>query len=166
MRLRFQETPVDIYFCIGYALFTSAMLLATGSGQLAGVLLVAFVPGYLVVASICPGEDLPWAERFLLSIGVSIVIVPLLGLLLNFTPFGVRFASIILTIVIFSSLLGLAAVVRRRRLLPGDRLSASLNLDIRGWARLSTIDKVVTLVLIVLSLVAASSILISLNSRP
>src|SRR5436309_16009100 len=121
MHLHFQETPVDVYFCIGYALFTSAILLAIGSGQLAGILLVAFVPGYLLVASAFPGEDLPWAERFLLSIGLSIVVVPLLGLLLNFTPFGVRFVPTITSTVIFSVLLGFIALIRRGHLLPNNR---------------------------------------------
>jgi uncharacterized membrane protein len=58
-------------------------------------------------------------ERTALSFGLSIAIVPLIGLILNFTPWGIRLAPIVLSITIFT--LGCVAVAaKRRRELPVD----------------------------------------------
>ncbi len=37
-------------------------------------------------------------ERLTLSVGLSIAIVPLIGLILNFTPFGIRFESVFVSL--------------------------------------------------------------------
>ncbi|WP_267164182.1 DUF1616 domain-containing protein [Halovenus salina] len=58
-------------------------------------------------------------ERVALSFGLSIAIVPLLGLVLNFTPWGIRLVPILLTVAGFTVVAtGLAAL--RRRSLPAD----------------------------------------------
>lgn len=58
-------------------------------------------------------------ERTALSFGLSIAVVPLIGLLLNFTPWGIRLAPIVLSITVFT--LGCVAVAaKRRRELPPD----------------------------------------------
>lgn len=58
-------------------------------------------------------------ERVALSFGLSIAIVPLLGLALNFTPFGIRLVPIILTLSLFTVGMVVVAVVRRQQL-PAD----------------------------------------------
>jgi uncharacterized membrane protein len=58
-------------------------------------------------------------ERVALAFGTSIAIVPLLGLVLNFTPWGIRLTPIMVTVAGFT--LGATAVAaRRRRALPVD----------------------------------------------
>lgn len=52
-------------------------------------------------------------ERIALSFGLSIAIVPLIGLGLNFTPWGIRLAPIAITISAFT--LGCVAIAARRR---------------------------------------------------
>lgn len=52
-----------------------------------GIPLVLFLPGYALIAALFPGKnDLDTIERIALSFGLSIAIVPLIGLALNFTP--------------------------------------------------------------------------------
>jgi len=52
-------------------------------------------------------------ERVALSFGLSIAIVPLIGLLLNFTPWGIRLLPILITVALFTlSCSGIAAVRR------------------------------------------------------
>src|SRR5207249_5493360 len=69
---------------------------------------------------------------------------PLLGLLLNFTPWGVRFAPIIVTIFVFSVAVGLVARWRRFQLPPEQRLSATIDLVMPTWGGASLLDKGLT----------------------
>ncbi len=56
-----------------------------------GSLLTLFLPGYSLIETLYPREDeLSPIERLALSIGLSLAIVPLVGLVLNYTPWGIR----------------------------------------------------------------------------
>jgi hypothetical protein len=56
-----------------------------------GVLFVLFFPGYVLVSALYPWrEQLQGVERIALGLGLSLALVPLLGLALNFTPWGIR----------------------------------------------------------------------------
>jgi uncharacterized membrane protein len=58
-------------------------------------------------------------ERVALSFGTSIAIVPLVGLILNFTPLGIRLVPVVMSVSMVT--VGLTAVaVRRRQDLPPD----------------------------------------------
>src|SRR3989454_7523001 len=119
----------------------ASALLASDVGNLLAILLVLFVPGYVVVGALFPSnKELDWIERIALSFGLSIAVVPLLGLLLNFTPWGIRFAPIIATVASFTVLVGLTAWWRRMRLPESDRLTATLVLSLGGWKSYSLDD--------------------------
>jgi uncharacterized membrane protein len=52
---------------------------------------VLFFPGYVFITALFPEKkELDNLERLALSLGLSIAIVPLIGLLLNYTPWGIR----------------------------------------------------------------------------
>jgi uncharacterized membrane protein len=58
-----------------------------------------FLPGYALIATLFPRKgDLDGIERIALSFGLSIAITPLLGLGLNYTPFGIRLTPILIVI--------------------------------------------------------------------
>ena len=129
LRLHFQEKPWDLYISLGYTAVMSGILLGLGAGNLPAILLVLFVPGYVLVAALFPGnKEIDWIERIALSFGLSVAVVPLLGLLLNFTPFGIRFAPIVATIALFTGLVGFAAHWRRMLIPSADRLFATLEI--------------------------------------
>lgn len=68
-------------------------------------------------------------ERVALSFGLSIAIVPLIGLVLNFTPWGIRLAPIALSVTVFTlACVGVAA--RRRRELPAEE---RFQVPYRAW---------------------------------
>lgn len=60
-------------------------------------------------------------ERVALSFGLSIAIVPLIGLVLNFTPWGIRLIPILVSVSGFTLLATAAAALRRWELPPEDR---------------------------------------------
>jgi uncharacterized membrane protein len=106
-----------------------------------------FVPGYAVIAALFPeatpdegdtdsADDAPsdstgidGIERVALSFGLSIAVVPLVGLVLNFTPWGIR----LVPIMVATSLVTLGATwvgTRRRKKLPE---SERFSVPYRRW---------------------------------
>ena len=79
-----------------------------------------FIPGYCVILTLFPKEgDIELTERIVLSVCVSLAIVPLIGLGLNFTPWGIRLDPIVIAITLFTLVMILAAYYQRSRL-PGE----------------------------------------------
>jgi uncharacterized membrane protein len=73
-----------------------------------------FLPGYCLIALLFCGErDIDLFERTALSFGLSIAIVPLIGLGLNFTHWGIRLVPIVVSLTLFSLAMILAAHYRR-----------------------------------------------------
>jgi uncharacterized membrane protein len=54
-------------------------------------------------------------ERLALSIGISLAIVPLVGLLLNYTPLGIRLTPIVISLAAFTETMAFIALERRYR---------------------------------------------------
>ena len=207
MRLHFQERPWDLFFALGYVAVMAAFILATGQGLLAAILLVLFIPGYVLVAALFPGgggladfvkyvahagenhergkgpeketkaetgaqvgsEDrkgeINWIERIAISFGLSIVVVPLLGLLLNFTPFGLRLVPIVLSILVFSGGVGFVAYLRRMKLPVEKRLSASIEIRKPAWHEFSAMDKALAIGLVISVLFSVSVLAYVLTTR-
>jgi hypothetical protein len=64
-----------------------------------GTALAVFIPGYVILKALFPGglNDLDAFIRFGLSVGLSLTIAMLIGLFLSFTPWGIRFTPILLS---------------------------------------------------------------------
>ncbi len=76
-----------------------------------GLLLVLFLPGYSLIAARFPENG--GIERIALSFGLSIAVVSLSGMALNYMPFGIRLVPIIVVRSVFTILLALVACMRR-----------------------------------------------------
>ncbi|MGC8542529.1 MAG: DUF1616 domain-containing protein, partial [Vulcanisaeta sp.] len=75
-----------------------------------------FMPGYALVEALYPrGDELGPLERLALSIGLSLAVVPLIGLLLNYTPWGIRFVPIVISTNTITIALLTVALVRKAR---------------------------------------------------
>lgn len=173
MRLHFQEKPWDLYAAVGYTAIMAAVLLGLSVGNLLAILLVLFVPGYVLVAALFPGvviegkPEIDWIERIALSFGLSIAVVPLLGLLLNFTPWGIRFVPIVATIALFTIGVGYAAYWRRMRLPRERRLSLTVDLGVPDWNEYGVLDKGLTVALAASIVVAGGTLAyVVLTPRP
>jgi uncharacterized membrane protein len=130
-----------------------------------GLGMVLFVPGYALIAALFPGKaDIDAIERTALSFGLSIAVTPLIGLALNFTPWGIRLDPIVVCLTIFTLACAAAATYRRRELKPEERFSvdsgktwrdARMELFPRGEGRL---DRTLTVILL-LSIIASVAVL-------
>ena len=114
-----------------------------------GIPFVLFFPGYALVCALFPKKmDLDEVERLALSIGLSIAVVPLLGLVLNYTPFGIRLYPILVSLFSFTLLMSLVAMRRRKALSVKDRFTPSFSVNIPRWQELSKMDKTLSVGLI------------------
>jgi uncharacterized membrane protein len=63
---------------------------------------VLFFPGYTLMAALYPRKSsIKSVERLALSVGLSVAIVPLLGLILNYLPWGIRLYPILISLSLF-----------------------------------------------------------------
>jgi uncharacterized membrane protein len=114
-----------------------------------GLPFVLFFPGYVLVAALFPKKgNIDGIERIALSFGLSLAVVPLIGLILNYTPWGIRLYPILVSITVFIMAMSVVALFRRNRLSPEERFGISFNLNFPGWAGSSRLDKALSVALV------------------
>lgn len=93
-----------------------------------GLPFVFFFPGYMLVAALFPSKNsISAIERMALSLGMSFAVVPLLGLILNYTPWGITLYSILITLSCFIIAMAIIVMMLRSRLPENSRFTFKLN---------------------------------------
>jgi len=85
-----------------------------------GSIFVLWLPGYTFIKALFPtkvpiktsSESLDTIERVALSSGMSLALVPIVGLLLNYTPWGIRLAPVTLSLLGLSVTFATVAIIR------------------------------------------------------
>jgi uncharacterized membrane protein len=127
---------------------------------------VLFFPGYTMVAALFPGrEDLEGLERLGLSLGLSVAILPLMGLVLNYTPWGITLLSTLLSATSFIVGCSVVAYFRRGRRPLDERFALRLELDVAGWRSSGLLDRSLTVAL-ALSIFAAVGTFLFVLAKP
>jgi len=92
-----------------------------------GTIFVLWLPGYAFIKTLFPtelpvrfstktsNENLDTIERIALSIGMSLALVPIVGLLLNYTPWGIRQAPIVLSLLTLTAIFATAGILREHQ---------------------------------------------------
>ena len=118
-----------------------------------GVPFVLFLPGYCLLAGLYPRRnDLQGLERLPLSFALSIAVVPLIGLALNYSPWGIRLEPVLAFVALFTVLAAVAAAFRRRLVPADEAFAVSGVVRLPRWPKLRVrpIDGVLTLALVAL----------------
>lgn len=159
--------PMDILLIIILTILTAAFVLVPPLNEtfiriILGILLVLFIPGYSLIAAIFPKKrDLEGIERVALSFGLSISVTPLMGLILNYTPWGIRLDPILICLTAFTMVMCLIAFVRRRRLPDEEKYSVQFGDfldDIRGsFKGKSQTERILSIILIISIILAIST---------
>lgn len=132
----------DIVATAGLAVLAALLRLVDAPLSLsipAGAVAVAVLPGYPVTLIAFPSKtDLSRAERFALSVGVSVCVIALLTLMLDRTPWGLAERPVLIALTAWT--LAAAALAWRRKTLTGSgeaRVSKAAFEDSRrtavGW---------------------------------
>ena len=99
-----------------------------------GLPFILFFPGYILICALFPRrKDLDIIERLALSMGLSIAVTSLMGLMLNYTPFGIRLYPVMLSLFLFMLLMSAVAVYRRRNIPPRGVFAPLTSISISGW---------------------------------
>ena len=123
-----------------------------------GLPFVLFAPGYVLLAALFVKKGgIGGIERLALSLGLSIAVVALIGLILNYTPWGITLESVLYSTAFFVFIMSFIAWVRLRTLWAEERFSIEFTLSLPGW-RGSTWDKVLSFVLVIAALGALGTL--------
>jgi uncharacterized membrane protein len=117
---------------------------------------ILFIPGYVLTVALFPGrEDMDGIERIALSFGLSLVIIPIIGLFLNYTPSGIRLNPIVTILTIFTAIIVLIAQYRRSLIESDKRFTVPFRKMLAGFkvnlleANQSFMDRFLSFILIV-----------------
>jgi len=80
-----------------------------------GSIFVLWLPGYTFIKALFPQKELDNIERVALSIGMSLALVPITGLLLNYTPWGIRLTPITISLLALTFTFATAAIIREHQ---------------------------------------------------
>jgi len=165
-----KKVTSDLLIVAGMVLITDIFVLAPGLSETAlrnilGLPLVLFLPGYALIAALFPARsDLDGIERTALSFGLSIAVVPLIGLGLNYTPWGIRLLPVLISLSVFTIGMCLLAYFRRTRLPEAEAfevsftaIALSFKAEVLGKSE-SKLDKALTFFLILSILLSVATL--------
>ena len=122
-----------------------------------GIPALLFCPGYALISALYPRRiGIDGIEKLVFSIGISVAIVPLIGLILNYTPPGITLTTVLSSTASFTLIMSVVAWIRRRRLPTTERFGIGFRFRIPIWGG-SALDKALT-VLVALSLIGAVAV--------
>ncbi len=114
-----------------------------------GLSFVLFFPGYTLMAVLSPSrERIGGIERVALSFGMSIVVIPLIGLVLNYTSWGITLESVLYSVASFIFLMSVITWFRRKRFAKEERFSIGFHLSLPRWGT-GIWDKTLSIILII-----------------
>lgn len=100
---------------------------------LLGLPFILFFPGYMLICALFPREaDLDTVERLALCTWLSVAVTSMIGLALNYTPFGIRLNPVIFSVFLFTLLMSAVAGYRRRTISRGNVFAPFSQMTISG----------------------------------
>jgi hypothetical protein len=81
---------------------------------LLGSIFILFLPGYSLIKALFPEKEIDNIERTALSIGMSIALVPLTVLILNYTSWGITTTTVTLSLLALTTLFATIAIARAK----------------------------------------------------
>jgi len=132
-----------------------------------GLVFALFSPGYSLVAAIFPKrDDLDIVRRLALGFGLSIAVVPLVGVVLNFTPWGIGLYPVLIALLVFILAASAVAWYLRRRLPPEERFEPRFRFSLSGFRGRQHLWDKVLLVLLVVVIIGAIGVLVYVARPP
>ena len=133
MKIEWKNYPADIIICLAWSFATiPAVILDLKATRIVlGLAFILFIPGYVLVFALFPKrDDIDVIERIALSFGLSIAVVPLVGLALNYTPWGIRLQPILASLISLVFVLSAIGWYRWKSLPVKDRFQISIDISL------------------------------------
>jgi uncharacterized membrane protein len=94
---------------------TENLYLAFYARHTMGSIFVLFLPGYSLLRALLPDREMDDIERIALSIGISLAIVPMTLLLINYTPWSISEKTITISLLLLTIAFATSALIREKR---------------------------------------------------
>ncbi|MGB9132576.1 MAG: DUF1616 domain-containing protein [Methanosarcina sp.] len=165
-----RKLPLDLLFVAGFVLLTDIFVLVPVlSGNFLrtylGIFLVLFLPGYALTGAIFPAKkDLEGIERAVVSLGLSIAVVPIMGFGLNYTIWGIREIPVLTGLSVFTLLMCTVAYYMRSLLPEDEKFEVSFKASFLNTKTEilekpeSKVDKALAVILIFLILISVGGL--------
>jgi uncharacterized membrane protein len=134
-----------------------------------GLPFIVFIPGYILVSALFPAKKtergLDIVERVALGIGLSLIIVALIGVGLNYTPIGIQPISSSFFLLLFIICVGAIAIYRWFKTAPDDRFTLSLHISLKKPE--DNLDKaLIAILILVIIITSATFVYVAITSKP
>ena len=156
---------LDIWLVLGFVLVTllsvyTAPLDHTFVRFVLGMVMVLLLPGYALLIALFPGRsEMEHRQILVYSVVFSIIVVPMIGFILNFTPSGIRLDDMVISVTAFILLCSVVSILRRRNLPANERISGGLRLNSILSSYFPATDKpmdTILTIIIILSILAVA----------
>lgn len=151
--------PIDIVLCLLCSIILLPLALLSGEGTMRlvlGLIFVLFIPGYVLVFALFPmkktDQGIDVIERIALSFCLSVAIVPLIGLALNYSLWGIQLDSILISIFIFIMGIGVIAIYRWIKTCPEERFTINFNISLpKSKGKLNKLLNIILAIFIIIA---------------
>jgi uncharacterized membrane protein len=155
---------MDILLCILWSIILIPIALIDIEGPIRiilGLPFLLFIPGYLLSFALFPFRKthhvIDTIERIAISFALSLAIVPIIGLVLNNTPWGLQLVSILLSLIVFIFGIGLIDLYRWIRIPHEERFTTTITISLPKLKK--NLDTVLTIILAVSIILAPISLI-------
>jgi len=132
-----------------------------------GLPFMLFFPGYVLLAALFIRKDaISVMERVVFSFGSSIAVISIIGLILNYTPWGLRLQPIFIANFLFIIVMGIIAIIRRKSVPEAELFFMPINFPVPGKrheykikAAIKPLDVVSNVLLVVAILFALGTVI-------
>lgn len=114
-----------------------------------GLPFVLLFPGYALISVLFPEKErLGGVERLALSLGLSLAIIPIMGLIMNYT-FGVNINSALYSLAGFVLLFSIIGIIRQRGLTDAEKHSFTISFE--WFGRQSILERILSVILVLVA---------------
>jgi len=149
--MRIDNRQILVAIVLTTLLLFALVAFTTGPARIAlGLLCVLFSPGYVLLSVLFPRQgDLGGIERVALSFGLSVGVVPLIGFIVNYSPWGIRLYPILICTSLFIMITAAIGWYQQRKLPAVDRLHFDSTIRLPKCLAMTKLDKTLSISLII-----------------
>jgi len=147
LRIRVKNELIPLNLLVAVLIMTIILLPSSVLRIILGLPFLLFFPGYTLMAALfTKKEGIGSLERVALSFVMSVAVVPLIGLILNYTPWGIRLEPVLYSVASFIFITSGIAWLRRRRVTAEEPFGIEFQMRVPGWGG-GVWDRVLSIIL-------------------
>jgi len=158
MQLKFDKYPITIIFSMIWSVVAFFFIIFDVNNPIRIILsipIIIFIPGHVLICTLFPNKKtdkgIDFTERIALSLGISLAIVPLFGIVLFYTIGRFELMSITLSLEAFILIMGSIAILRWFKIPPSNRFIPAINISVPKHE--NKLDKTLTIILAIVVII-------------